>query len=228
MSTYGDLKAQIQRNLGNREDPDTDALILTHFNHCQRVLAYAKVWRELEALATPSLIVNQREYTFAALGLERFYKHFSVKLVTASRHHPVGYLAPSQWDTLVEPYLPTAGSGKPTHFTLWGTSFLFGPKKPDSAYQLRIKYYQRPADVTAASDSVAFEDADLVLVAFTTAFCWYSLEELETAASWFSRATTLAQGLAIVLTSEVGVKKAPSAERIPSDYWKDPFVKEVR
>lgn len=226
MSTYGTLYTQIKSTIGNRDDTDTDAIILAYFNHAQRALARVHRWRELEAKITPNLVAGTQDYSFTTLGFTRYQKLYSAVLMETTRGRPLGYITPDQWDRDVTPYILTASQGKPDIYTIWSSSFSFF-RIPDDDYQVILRYYQYPTPAVDISTTLTFEDADDLLIFLTIAFVWMALEELEQASVWGKRAGELFKSYDIEFTNVLNFKSIPATKMGIPDYWLDPFVKSM-
>ena len=228
MAAYGSLRLEIQRLLGGRDDPETQAIIRANFNHVQRMLARGHRWPELEATHMASLVSRQRDYTHGNLGLIRFHKHYSLVLATPGMvGRLLDYVTPAEWDTTIGAQAPTAAMGRPHLFTYWRKAFSFF-RTPDSAYPLVIRYYQYPPSVINDASPIVFENIDELLVFATVGYCWASLGEIELAMTWQRRAAEIAQGIKVDSREILDWTPPTERRRLPvSEYWRDPFVKRM-
>jgi hypothetical protein len=99
-----------------------------------------------QATGTINSVVDQNSYTFPAdlLSMRSIY-YDSQKLQFYKRTEYDEYI--NKVDPLEEQ------SGTPILYTRWGTEFLLYPK-PDSIKQIKMRYLQRPTEVTVEGDTV--------------------------------------------------------------------------
>jgi len=225
-STYGDLKPQIQRNIGNRLDSDSGSSILFFFNSAQRLAATLHNWWELEKKVCPVLAKDIADYN---IELERFNKFYSTVLITSTKGYPLDFISPLKWDQEIIPYIPTATSGRPTIYTKWGNVIsLF--RKPDDAYSLVIRFHQWPLPVTDDTTVIQFKELDEVLILLTTGLFFFSIEEIEVGTRWFGLASKLLTSYNISkellpnLTALQGFIKGDISKNLSGDYWLNPFI----
>ena len=231
MSVYGDIQTQVQQSIGNRHDSDTNTIILTSFNHVQKMLARSGDFPELEVVATPTLVSGTSDYTASTLGLERFRPPHIYRwtLLASGEYRPIEFYTANAWEEKVVPMLTTSPTGKPTIFTYYAKTFSLYPT-PDSAYPTRIRYKQYPAPATTTSSVIQYDDADEVLWMLTTAYTFASIEDFESSKNWFMLAKPVMQEMGLSLMDVPNFKSSTSIsnnEGGPSgEWWKDPFVKE--
>ena len=184
-TAYNLLEAQIQKNLGNRTDADTASRILFNFNEAQRILAKAHEFEELKTTALPAMVVDQRVYTEAELGLTTPKLIYSIRVLQNERNTLVKFVGENMWDEEIAPALPTVTSSWPSFYTKWSTDYEFN-RAADDTYTLTIKYYKWPTIIAAvgAVTTITFENIDLVLTAMTSYLVFMSLEEEEPAMIW--------------------------------------------
>ncbi len=228
MSTFNDIKTQVQYIIGDRTDTGTASLILNMFNHVQKVLARSSDWPELEAVATPTLVTGQQDYTASSLGLARFRKLYTFTLTSSSYYRKLDFLATHAWEEQIVPYLTSAPSGKPTTFTYFSKTFSLYPK-PDSTYTTRLRYLQYPTVATTDSSVLQFDDADELLTFLTAGYCFAAIEEFEPAQKWLGIASALAKDMNISLKQTLNFRPSRDAISNNDAYnpspWSDPFVR---
>jgi hypothetical protein len=233
MSTYGDLLPQIKRNAGNKDESDFEATILSAFNAAQRTLAWASDWPELEVETTGAFTIGTNEYTQSDLSLTRFMKPQDLLLLpTGERGLPMEYISPRRWRKEVAPLIPTATRYKPGVFTIWGVKFLFYPV-PDVAYPFNFWYRQYPQTVIDISSVIQYTDADDLLIDLSTALTFLSYEEFNAAQVWLKKSEVWMKsfeiGTEFMGMLEAAFKSATtkSSTLLQTDYWRDPFAKEM-
>jgi hypothetical protein len=225
MSTYGDLRPQIERNCGNRTDTDSQASMLFYINAAQKILANAYPWRELQVQACVNLSEGVGDYT---VELERFHHFYSITLINSTRVIPLTFYSPLKWDKEIAPLRLTAAWGKPSVCTYWGNTFSIF-RTPDDDYQMTVRYYQWPTPIVDDSSEIQIQNVDEILVYLTTAMFWDSLEELQLGSVYAKRAVEL---LKLYTGQDISLKAfdTPSGLSTPktlSTYWTDPFVKTI-
>jgi len=177
MSTYGELRPQIQRNLGGRDSTDDQAAILANFNHAQKILARRKHrFKELEVELDFNMVAGTDAYTHSTMNLVRFRKEYSISLVDSSYTYNQRFMTWDRWRKRILPIVPQATLDRPYTYTKWGKKFIFW-YVPDSAYVATVKYYQYPAPVTVDGSTITFDDIDDLLVSLTTQVTAMSFEE---------------------------------------------------
>lgn len=229
--TYGDLRPQIQRNVGNRDDADSLAIILATFNFVQRAIAIRGEWDDLKTIAEGNLTATVSSYPLISgsynLGLIRpigsgFY---SIKLNDGSNwRQPLTLVLSNKWDENI--VVGSSSSGLPTRYTIWGRTAYLDPT-PDDAYAFKVRYIQYPTPIDDDSTVVQLESLDQILVAATTGFCWATWEEPKLSQYWLSLASNMAKEF---IGTERGdfnflpFSAAMTKEGSGGDYWADPFV----
>ncbi|MBT9168557.1 MAG: hypothetical protein DDT19_01904 [Syntrophomonadaceae bacterium] len=225
---YSELRAQIVRNLQNRDDATTAALIMSTFNFVQKYLAREGDWDALQAAATGSTLRGVASYTytgaFPAIALPRFKKVYTFRINDGSNWRPpLGFLTPLDYDIKVAPSLIT---GVPSIYTAFGGRFHLSPT-PAAAYALEIKYYQYPVIVTADSSTITLADIDQILVSATTAYCLLALGELQASNVWFQLANRELKTWLGDTRHSFGFEpslKALGGGAATGQYWANPFV----
>lgn len=227
MSDFGTLKTEVQNNLGERDDSNTDAIILANFNKAQNFMAREVDWEELESRVDSAFVIGQTEYTLAELSLSTYRNIYTFMVLDDSQYYEIQYITPVDWDRIVGPNV-SGTSGKPTIFTIWNRNIEVYPS-PDEAYTVRLRYYSYPVDVVSDTDSPSVTQADAVLVALTTAFCFLTLEQQKMSDTWLSQAVSILslykkeegriQNMLPVNIGTTGLSGRP---------WADPFVKSTK
>lgn len=227
MPYFEEYLNQITRNVGNRTDSDTQQSIYFYFNEVQKWIGSVAPWRELERTLTFNLGAGVYQY---AISQERWRKVYSLTLTdgTTNRGKVLEYISPQKWDTEVAPLLPQGRRRTPTTYTVWRHEVAVYPI-PDKTYYFTMRCYMWPEEVTSPSSYVGYHELGAAVVALTTALVWMSLDEVSLANSW------LQIGKGLLSTQGIDVTSIPafggrSQERtgLGTEYWTDPFVKEVK
>lgn len=226
MSTYQTIKEQVIRNIGNRDDDSTLASIMMNTNMVIEWLATQHHWPELEAVATPSMVVGQNQYTKAQLNLTdlRAFKIYSLQLYDGSNwRDPMAFVPPNVFDKKVKAY-GNLTTGVPTIFSLFGGTFTFNPT-PDATYLLDIKYLKRPTLVNQDSSTIPYEDLDSGIVSMVSGYTWLGLGEKTQADYWFKMAGDILGAFEIDTRALIGQQASSRISTNPSAPWADPFVR---
>lgn len=231
MSVYGNIQTQVQQALGNRSDTDTNTIILSSFNHVQKMLARSGNFPELEVVATPTLVSGTADYTVSTLGLARFRPPHIYKwtLLASGEYRPINFYTANAWEEKVVPMLTTSPTGKPTIFTYYAKTFSLYPT-PDSNYSTRIRYKQYPLPAVDVNTVLQFDDADEILWMLTTAYVFAAIEDFDSSKNWFMLAGPVMAEMGLSLMDVPNFKSSTSIsndEGGPTgEWWKDPFAKE--
>ena len=118
---------------------------------------------------------------------------------------------------------------KPRLYTIWGKNIYIHPT-PNVAYACSFWYHQYPISIVEANDYVQYEDATDTLIYLATAFTLLAYEEVELASIWIKRATDWMRSYGIahkIVGSIEAAFSEPKGSILNSEYWKDPFAKEM-
>ncbi|MGW8177364.1 MAG: hypothetical protein ACWGQW_00985 [bacterium] len=227
MSLYGDVSPQIERNWG-RDDANSQATILFYFNAAQRMLARSYDAPELQASASPTLVVGTSAYDPSVdWSLTTLRKIYSITLVANGRGYEVKYLPIKEWDIKIVPRIPYSTDYIPTWYTQWAKKVELFPA-PAEVYPTTLRYYKEAAPVVNASSSVAFDDMDEVLVELTTGLCFLSVEDYVTARQHISIADSLAKkyGIASAFSKDFhqSLSRSVSQDSASGESWANPFI----
>ncbi|MBT9170633.1 MAG: hypothetical protein DDT18_00977 [Actinobacteria bacterium] len=228
---YSELRSQIVRNLQNRDDAVTAALIMSTFNFVQKYLAREGDWDALQAvLAGRTLTRGVASYTYTgalpAIPLPRFKKIYSFRVnAGTSWNPPLSFLTPLDYDIKVAP-ASTSITGVPSIYTAFGGSFHLSPT-PAAAYAFEIKFYQYPEVITSDLSPITLTDIDQILVSATTAYCLLALGELQASNVWFQLANRELKTWLGDTRHSFGFEpslKVLNRGGATGQFWADPFV----
>lgn len=224
MSTFLGIKNQVVYNLGGRNDDNTLEQIKFQANFVQRILAATYEWEDLQAIASPSFVVDQYEYTEAELSLTTPQRIYAVAMNDGTNWQlPMTEVSKWIWNRDYAPSL-AAESRQPTVFSRFGGKFYFF-RPPDDTYELRIEYLKKPTAITGDNTVLSFEDKDELIVALTTGMMWLATGEIELSDKWLKLATPMIDSFnldssRILNYISPGNRARKSSSSTP---WADPF-----
>jgi hypothetical protein len=224
--TYGDLRPQIQRNWG-RSEVDAQASILFYFNAAQRVLSRAHNFRELQKKKSFNFVIGDDDYTIATtpISLTDLRQIFSFTYVDSSRGYSLEYYPPKRWDLEVAPRIPATSNSYPKLYTLWGGEIdIFPP--PQATYTATLRYLAEPTKILVDGTNIDFVGMDEVLVLLTTAFCFYSTEDVEMGNIYLKQGANMLKmyGVEAEFSKDFHLSLSSQSNKISGSDWLDPFV----
>ena len=225
--TFGDLRPQIQRNWG-RSDSASQASILFYFNAALRVLSRAHNLEQLQKSKSFDFVVGDDDYTILSspISLTDLRKIYSFTYIASSRGIALEYLPTRQWDLEIAPRIPSAGNNYPRYYTQWGNDLLIYPP-PNDTYTATLRYLAEPTLAGDTSTTIDYVGMDEVLVLLTTAFCFFSTEDVEMGNIYLKQAANMLKMYGIEAATPVDFRPSTgaSSQRAVGDTWLDPFVK---
>lgn len=226
--TYGDLRPQIQRNWG-RSDTQSQASILFYFNAAQRVLARAHNFLELQKSKSFAFAIGDDDYTItlAPISLTDLRQIYSFTYSNSSRGYVLEFCPPRKWDVEVAPSIPTAANSYPRLYTRWGNDLLIYPP-PNEAFTAVLRYLAEPTLAVDTGTTIDFVGMDEVLVLLTTAFCFYSTEDIEMGNVYLKQGANMLKmyGIEAEFSKDFHLSlTSPSTKNVGGDSWLDPFVR---
>jgi hypothetical protein len=228
-STYGVLETQMLRYLGNRDDDDTKAMLMTAFNWFQNVLARVADWDELESHVTKSLTAGDYEYHIQTDWLlTDLRKIYTMKLYDGTRYYkPLDFVTPLKWDQSFAPTIHYA-EGKPTHYTVRGNYVLFN-RQPEDGLTIDLWYFAYPTAITSTASILSYNTVlDPILMCMAVGLVWLGLEEQEQSTKWLTIGSKMLHDFGVDNLTVTDMKAFGQTQGTSSDYWKDPFVKGVK
>ena len=228
--TYQYLEDMVKKNLGGRDDEETENIIYNSFHTAQKEFTRLPggEWPELEKLCTFTLTTGTYQEDIGSISaIERFYKFYNLMVLDGTTWRKLQYITPDKYDQTFRSVVEQS-SGTPYFFTLFGTTFWFDKTfSEDLTFQLR--YMQYPQTITDRTQTLQLSNYIEVLIAMTTALCWLSFEEMDNYNKWRKISETLITG---IISSERVPKNFKSSSQtlrtnFVGNYWQDPFVREV-
>lgn len=224
---YSELKQQVIYNLGNKDSDEVIAMILGKINIAIKFLDASGEWEELESIVSPSLVVDQTEYTFTELSITNMRKIYSFSVFDGDQwRQPLIFIPAIEWVKKVLPVFSTL-EDVPVSYTIFSKKIIVD-RKPQSTYLTKILTYNHPTLVTGDASVIPFENMESVVEALVTWLCSMALQDLKTASAWKAVAMTLLNSYNIdsrrVLNLESGSKLVTAST---PDYL-NPFVHSTR
>lgn len=247
--TRSDLVSEVNSNLGSPGSIQDvgDARKIRHLDLASIRLAREADWidlrRESSIMTTFVGDVNLDAFVDlyakinALAGAPDLRHIYSIRIVeNLSTDHKLIQLMPRQWDIM----FPDSRSGfstasttsEITHYMLWDKFNAQLYKVPGAAIPLRVRYAVWPVPLTTTSQKSEFENKDELLIALATHTLFQSLGNLEESAQWFAVYNTLLTQAKRDNDRQPDLSRVPQMIReqdniFPSDYWLDPFIKEI-
>lgn len=229
-TTFGDLRPQIQRNWG-RSDADSQATILFYFNVAQRILARTHTFTELQKSKSFSFTTGLDDYTITGspISLVNLRHIYDFTYVSSTRGYTLEYVPPRKWDVEVAPSIPSATNSYPRLYTKWGNALKIYPP-PNEAFTATLRYLSEPVSASTTATVLDLIGMDEVLVLLTSAFCFYSVEDIEMGNMYMKQGAAVLKlyGMEAEIPKDLHMAIRSSGVTPGGDYWNDPFVGRVR
>jgi hypothetical protein len=203
-------------------------------NNAQRVIARTADFDELKTwdLTNAVTVAHQKNYIIpSGWALVRLKDILSIKLMDTSNSRKLTYKSPTELDALI-PYPEDLGEQRCSWYTQRGNTVELFPI-PDAVYTLYIYHTQWPLDLSADTDNMSFsDDLDDVVVSIASDMANAILDGVS-GVDWASRAKALLGGAVqedLNRPDRVFQAKPFDAgtTTYTGEYWKQPFVREVR
>lgn len=222
--TFEELRTSVVYNLGNRNNPETLAMILFQTNFLIEWLAAQQEWEDLETVVSGTLSTDQYAYTLAELSLTDSDRILAFKVYDGSTWSaPLTPVTRSVWNRDYLSYV-TSSTGQPTIFCRFG-GYIYVARTPDEGYTVQIDYYKQPAKVADESSTLPFSNMDGLFTATVTALTWLSLGEREMFDSWWKLAVPMISAFNMDSGRLLGGARPNRKPRTVQDPWTDPFNK---
>ena len=180
--TLTQIRGVVKTAIALRSDV-TDAQINTYINLSQERIARQHVWDELNQGPTDLTLVitsdKEVDKTVSISSLTNLRSLVRIVLEDAGASHPLEWLPPRQFDTLV-PLPEHPARSRPYIYTRWGNNLLLYPV-PVTAHVLRIRWINWPAALSADGDIPALTHKDDMIIFLTCSFVFALLREEEQA-----------------------------------------------
>lgn len=229
------LISEVQRHHANRSDL-TDQIIIDKLNLVQERLARIWEWEELDSDEEVALTITAVAKDDKIVTLANTYRDiYSVRLITGvsvGRSRKLDYISKRSFDLLFpEPEFDARGN--PTIYTIWKKKLeLYRvPELADTITVRGMKWATdfSSGDLSAKSD---FDRKDDILIYWTVSMVWDHLGEYERAKRFFGIAQNMVDKAKDEQETKPDLEIKPAFETVRlggvSNYWADPFIKQVR
>lgn len=206
----------------NRSDKAT--LIDSMINAALRKVSSEHTWRDLLEEADVTLIANQ---SFIALA-SNVKRLAQVSIIDGLSSYPL-LVRPKKWIIDRWPDLDSQSPNRPCYGYLEGRTLYLMPP-PNEAFTLRYSYYRRHDSLSSDTDELEFDHIDEAVIAYATYRTFKSLQQHEDAALWFADYKEVLKDAKKMDHSPAVTRIADQrgrGEPVRSNYWLDPFQKEV-
>jgi hypothetical protein len=204
-------------------------------NSAQKAIARIADFDELKTwdITHAVTVAHQKNYLIGATGwaLVRCKDILSIKLMDTSNSRKLEYKSPTEMDALI-PYPEDLGEQRCRWYTQRGLTIELFPI-PDAVYTLYIYHTQWPLELSADTDAMTYpDDMDDVIVAIAADMANAILDGVS-GIDWAGRAKSLlGSSVQEELNRPDRVFQAKPFDAgtvtYTGEYWKQPFVKEVR
>jgi len=203
-------------------------------NNAMRAICRAADFDELKTwdLTHAKTVAHQKNYAIPSRWpLVRLKDILSIKLMDTSNSRKLTYKSPTELDELI-PYPQDLGEQRCNWYTQRGNTIELFPI-PDAVYTLYIYHTQWPVELSADTDTMSFaDDMDDVIVAIAADMANAILDGVS-GIDWSGRAKALlGSSIQEELNRPDRVFQAKPFDAgtvtYTGEYWKQPFVKEVR
>jgi len=168
--TRDELVSRVASDIG-RTDKDSD--IQDYLNWALKELARVHRWKDLEVYDTTTLdtVADQKRYQLPS------DLHILVDLILEDDDNSRRLVAvhPRRFDDII-PYPESDITGRPKWYVQYGNYVELYPI-PDDAYNLHIRYYKFPSEMTSDSDTPDITNVDDVLCAYAAYLACVALNE---------------------------------------------------
>lgn len=236
--TLADIKTEITRGLGGRDDLDTrmDNII----DLMQLRLARLKDFDELRQIASVDAVItsnaeDDKVITFPTLSDARIRKIYSLRRFAPADETLAGRLTkvlPSKWDSVI-PEPEFWSRGWPTHYTVWENNKFELWKVPDIVYtfKIRLSRWPKKVSVTGEGNPIDLENVDDLIIHLALSYAYWSLGRTDRAKDFFGIYRGLAKDA--LIEDDTDIDEVMAGVKVPSDAFQgskgydDPFVRSM-
>lgn len=216
------IREEVRAGLGNREDlePRIDKAI----NIAQQRIARA---HKFDALyGSTDLSTTASTATLSLSSITNLDKIFSVVLLDSTSSRRLQSIPNRLWDKAIAT-LQSTTEARPRYYSRWGDGSLELLPTPDAVYTVRIKYSTWPSDLTDDNTTTALSNKEDIIIEYALHHLHKTLGNQETAEMYFRNYRNLLKEAIQDDETEFDTVYAPGVQEIPTDYWKDPFIKSL-
>lgn len=226
--TESELKDEVKRALGNRDD--MDSRLVRFLNLAQTKMARTHEFAELETVDDDTLSYSGTAATDKFFTIANTVKNiYSFRIFDSAQSRKLTYIPPRKWDQKI-PLPEYYATGWPDFYTRWRGKLEFW-RVPNQAfsYEMRNSNWPTPFDDSSPNATSDFVEKDDIIIYLSISWAFASLGKTQKATEFwqfYRTAMNSAIGDDIVepdLTIAPNVGGGIDGVAL-GNYWADPFI----
>ena len=224
--TLGDIRSQTKLALGNREDLDEH--INSLINTCQMRLARFFDFEEMISLDDLTIAYTGVKLTDASISLPTYTRDVhSISVIDGDDYYIVEPIDRRTWKDRFFNAIVSGTTSRPTQYCVFSNKIEVFPA-PDKAYSSKLRRSKWPADLSTDESKSELNQKDDLLIALTICWTLYHLNNTERAnAYWAVFRSMVKEAIDSQASKPDLYQKIDLMNPIQSNYWKDPFVRNL-
>jgi len=224
--TLGDIRSQIKLALGNREDLDEH--INSLINTCQMRLARFFDFEEMISTGDLAIAYSADSLADASISLPTYTRDVhSISIIDGTSYYSVQAVDRRTWKTRYYNAIVSSTTSRPTQYCVFANIIEIFPA-PDKAYTAKLRRSTWPLDLTTDESKSQLSQKDDLLIALTICWTLFHLNNTERANAYWAIFKSMVKEAVDSQTVKPDLyQKLDSVSPIQSQYWKDPFVRNL-
>ena len=224
--TLGDIRSQTKLALGNREDLDEH--INSLINTCQMRLARFFDFEEMISLDDLTIAYTGVKLTDASISLPTYTRDVhSISVIDGDDYYIVEPIDRRTWKDRFFNAIVSGTTSRPTQYCVFSNKIEVFPA-PDKAYSSKLRRSKWPADLSTDESKSELNQKDDLLIALTICWTLYHLNNTERANAYWAVFRSMVKEAIDSQTSKPDLyQKIDLMNPIQSNYWKDPFERNL-
>lgn len=230
IKTYAQLKADVQKNLGNRGDKvdSIASAINTAQDRIARIFGFDNL-REKSSFSIDNTGDNSADAVIAYTTItstHRIRAILTIRALDEARSRKLVRRTPEQFDAIV-PDISYPSRNIPQTYIDYSASIEIYPL-PDQIYTIAVRYSRYPIALVEDADTSEFDGMDDLIVFFATFYVYKELGELDRAASYEKDAKKFIAEAVDEDTEDKDMDIIPAFEKVGDvvgEYWRNPWIK---
>ena len=224
--TLGVVRSQVKLALGNREDLDEH--INSLINTCQMRLARFFDFEEMISLDNLTVAYTGVKLTDASISLPTYTRDVhSISVIDGDDYYIVEPIDRRTWKDRFFNAIVSGTTSRPTQYCVFSNKIEVFPA-PDKAYSSKLRRSKWPADLSTDESKSELNQKDDLLIALTICWTLYHLNNTERANAYWAVFRSMVKEAIDSQTSKPDLyQKIDLMNPIQSNYWKDPFVRNL-
>jgi|TARA_R110000744_G_scaffold286079_3_gene397393 hypothetical protein len=224
--TLGDIRSQIKLALGNREDLDEH--INSLINTCQMRLARFFDFEEMISTGDLAVAYSADSLADASISLPTYTRDVhSISIIDGTSYYSVQAVDRRTWKTKYYNAIVSSTTSRPTQYCVFANIIEIFPA-PDQAYTAKLRRSTWPIDLTTDESKSELSQKDDLLIALTICWTLFHLNNTERANAYWAIFKSMVKEAVDSQTVKPDLyQKLDTMSPIQSQYWKDPFVRNL-